>query len=272
MADVVRDEDRPHGHEHLAADHHRPARVDERLVADEDEVADGERRPGIAPAAAAHAHVAPEVAVGADERAAALHVEPRAEARQRADGEHLVALDDAVVPDLDAVLEHDPRRDDDRALAEPHAFADRGAGTAISVAALVRGERAERVGVGRSDSRKLSSSRPSASGSSSTAGRVTPSSEMPAKSPGAAAHLLGGPGGDEPLDVLRGDEAVLLDRGEVDAVLLGQLDRPPRGVGGPCRLAGSAFAGRALLGGGELLLALGDDRDAAAQLDLVPWA
>ncbi len=48
VPDVVRDEHRPHGHEHLAADDDRPARVDERLVADEGEVADDERRPWVA--------------------------------------------------------------------------------------------------------------------------------------------------------------------------------------------------------------------------------
>ena len=54
VPDVVRDEHRPHGHEHLAAHDHRPAGVDEGLVADEREIADGERCPGIAPAALAH--------------------------------------------------------------------------------------------------------------------------------------------------------------------------------------------------------------------------
>ena len=144
----MRDEHRTHGHEHLATHDHGPAGVDERLVADEGEIADCERRPRIAPAASAHAHVAPEVPVDADERPAALHVEPWAEARQRPDCEHLVALDVAVVTDLDAVLEHDSRGDDDRALAEPHAVPDRRAVAAIGVAALVGGERSEGVRIG----------------------------------------------------------------------------------------------------------------------------
>ena len=58
---------------------------------------------------------------------------------------------------------------------------------------------------------------------------------------------------------------------EVDAVLLRQLDRPPRRVRGTGRLGGGGGLRRpSLLGRGELRLALGDDRDAAAQLDLVP--
>ena len=118
MTDVVRDEHRPHGYEHLAADDDRPAGIDERFVTDEDQIADGQRRPGIPASAAADPHVASEVAVRADEGAAALGVEPRAEARQRAHRKHLVALHDAVVPDVDPVLDHDPGSNDDCPLAE----------------------------------------------------------------------------------------------------------------------------------------------------------
>ncbi len=56
---------------------------------------------------------------------------------------------------------------------------------------------------------------------------------------GAARHILRG---HQPLDVLGGDEAVLLDGREVDAVLLRELDRPPCRVRGPGRFGGRRFA------------------------------
>ena len=53
VSDVVGHDHRAHGHERLRPDQHRTADVDERLVTDERVVAERERRPGVAPAAAA---------------------------------------------------------------------------------------------------------------------------------------------------------------------------------------------------------------------------
>ena len=51
-------------------------------------------------------------------------------------------------------------------------------------------------------------------------------------------------------------------------MLLGELDRPPCRVRGPGRLRGRSLHGFRLVGSDELGLALGDEGDAAAQLDL----
>ena len=176
--------------------------------------------------------------------AAALHVEPRAEARQRSDGEHLVALDDAVVADLDAVLEHDPRGDDDRALAEPHAFADRCAGTAVRVAALVRGERPEGIRVGAQRLEEAS---------------IEPPFGLGQLEHGGQADALERDAGEEPGCVGRHIRLAATSRSTSSAVMKPSFSMDARSMpcssasstarrvafAGPAGSAGAAFAGRA---------------------------
>ncbi len=111
VADVVRDDQRPHREEDLAADQDRPADVDERLVSDEREVADDERRPRIAVPTPAEADRAPRPDARTEEGAPAAKLEIRAELRQLADRDDLLAHDRCARPDSDAVLDHDARRD-----------------------------------------------------------------------------------------------------------------------------------------------------------------
>ena len=124
VADVVRDDQRAHRQEDLAADEHRPADVDEGLVADEREVADRERRPRVAVAAAADPDRAAAPDPRAEERAAAAQLEVGAELRELSDRDDLLADDRRARAEPDAVLDDDPRRDDERSLAEIDAVAD----------------------------------------------------------------------------------------------------------------------------------------------------
>ena len=78
---------------YLAPDQHRPARVHEDLVADERQISDRERRPGVTMAAAADSDTASGMHVRADKRPAAANLEPGPDVGQLADGEDLGALD-----------------------------------------------------------------------------------------------------------------------------------------------------------------------------------
>ena len=145
-------------------------------------------------------------------------------------------------------------------LAEPHAFADRRAGTAVRVAALVRGERPEGVRVGP---QRLEEA------------LVQPALGLRQLEHGGQADALERDAGEEPRRRrprpppparrrARSTSSAVMKPSfsidaEVDAVLLGQLDRPPRRVRGPGRLRRRSLRGLRLVGGGELGLALGDD-------------
>ncbi len=218
--------------------------------------------------------VAPEVAVRADERAPALRRRAAAPKLVSAPtANDLVAVDDAVVADLDAVLEHDPRarrRSCARRAARPRRSTRLRGDTRREL--LVRGERPEgiRVGAERLEEAPIEHALRSRRARARPGG-VTPSSEMPAKSPVAAATSLRS---HEPLDVLGGDEAVLLDRtrGRCRAP---PRARPPAVSRSPARRrCGGRRASRdaptAAAASSASLSAT--TRDAAAELDLVPCA
>ena len=120
----MRDDQRAHRQEDLAADEHRPADVHERLVADEREVADRERGPRVAMAAAADANEPSAPDPGAEEGATAAQLEIGAELRELADRDDLLAHDGRTRPESNAVLDDDARRDDEGSLAELDAVPD----------------------------------------------------------------------------------------------------------------------------------------------------
>ena len=160
--------------------------------------------------------------------------------------------------------------DNDGALAEPHALPDRCAGTAgRRRSARPRRATGRRPGRSASDSRKLSSSAPRSPAARADGGqRSRPRARYPAKSPGAAAATSAGTSCGDPLDVLGRDEAVLLDRREVDAVLL-EPARPPAAWRSPARPApAAAFAGRPRSAAASSASLSATSGDAAAQLDL----
>ena len=138
MADVVGDEHRAHRDEHLAADHDRPARVDERLVADVREVAEHDRALRVARAAAADPRVARDVGVLADERAAAAELEL---SRKSASAPTQTTSSQSIVPSP-PISTPSPRTmrgaTTSVPLAEPDALADRRARAAIGVRASRR--------------------------------------------------------------------------------------------------------------------------------------
>ena len=118
VADVVGDDRRALGQEHLAADQHRPARVHEDLVADERQISDRERRPGVTMAAAADSDAASGMHVRADERPAAADLEPGPDVGQLTDGEDLGALDGRPGSEPRSPLDQEPGSDQERPLLE----------------------------------------------------------------------------------------------------------------------------------------------------------
>ena len=124
MSDVVRDDQRAHGQEDLAADEHRTADVHERLVADEREVTDRERRPRVAVAAPADAYGPAAPDPRAEEGASAAQLEVGAELGELADRDDLLAEDGRSWAESDAVLDDDARCDDEGTLAEIDTVSD----------------------------------------------------------------------------------------------------------------------------------------------------
>ncbi len=157
-----------------------PADVHERLVADEREIADGERRPRVAMAAAAEPHRAPAPDPRAEERAPAAKLEIGAELRELADRDDLLAEHGRTRAEPHAVLDHDPRRDDERAVAEVDAVADRGR-RPRGARRPSRPDESARNASWSSAARNAGSSAPVASSSSNVAGSDTPSVDTPAR-------------------------------------------------------------------------------------------
>ena len=147
MADVVRDDQRAHRQEDLPADEHRPADVDERLVPDEGEIADREHRPRVAMTASSEPDRPAGPDARAEERAPAEELEICAELARLSDCDDLLAADRRPRADLDAVLDDDLRRRDQRALAEDDALADLGAVLPQDRDLLVGRQEAERIRV-----------------------------------------------------------------------------------------------------------------------------
>ena len=246
MADVVRDDQRAHRQEHLAADQHRPADVDERLVPDEGEIADREHRPRVAMTAASE----PDRPARPDSR-----TEERAPAEQAPDpapnwldspiattsSQRIVARGPISTPSSmticgAAISEPSPRttpspiwapycrriaifssggRRRNEFESERRRSKKRGIECARALVQIERGRQAHVLG-------------------------REPGERRPA--PWRGSGLLAG---DQLLDVLLGDEAALLDRGQVDAVALRELGRLARRL---------ALGGRGL---GRRLLPLG---------------
>jgi hypothetical protein len=94
-----------HREEDFAPDEHRPADVDEGLVADERQVADRECRPRVAVTAAAEPDRAAAPDPGAEVRPSCEQLEVRPELREPADRGDLVTVDRRSRPEPDAVLE-----------------------------------------------------------------------------------------------------------------------------------------------------------------------
>ena len=124
VPDVVRDDQRAHRQEDLAADQHRPADVHERLVPDEREIADRERRPRVAVTAAADPNGAAAPDPRAEVGATAAQLEVGAELGELADRDDLLAHDGRARAEPDAVLEDDTWRHDEGSLAEIDAVSD----------------------------------------------------------------------------------------------------------------------------------------------------
>src|SRR5207344_2079150 len=259
---------RPHREEHLAADEHRPADVDERLVAHEGEVADAQRGPGITVPAAAEADRAPRPDARAEERTSAAQLEVGTELRELADRDDLFAEDRASRSDPHAVLEDDPRRGDERALAELDAVAYPRASASQCRDLVGRRQTAKRVGIGTQGREEAGVERTCLVAGIERRGQRDAFGRDAREDRLARGGRHGLRARHEVLDVLLRDEAALLDGREIDAVQLRQLDRLPRRLpvaGGRLRQSPLPRTG---VEGGELLSSLGDERDRLAELDL----
>src|SRR4029453_15046790 len=106
----------------------------------------------------------------------------------------------------DAGLEHDPRRDEDRSLAEPHAVADRRAVSPVGIAALLRRERAERIGIRSQRLEELFVELSFRLGQLELRWKAHAVERDAREEPRGSDALLRVPPGHEPLDVLGGDE------------------------------------------------------------------
>ena len=222
----MRDDQRAHRQEDLAADEHRPADVHEGLVPDECEIADRERRPRVAVTAAADPNRAAAPDPRAEVGAAAAQLEIGAELRELADRDDLLAHDSRARAEPDAVFDDDAWRHDEGSLAEVDAVSDPRSRPTERVDLLVGRQRPERVVIERLEKRRIDH----ADGlvelerrRQRDAARRHSRQRRPGCRCGCG--LLRD---DQVLDVLLRDEAALLDRGEVDAVELGELGRLPR--------------------------------------------
>ena len=266
VPDVVRDDQRAHRQEDLTADQHGPADVDERLVADEREVADREGRPRVAVTAAAEPNGASAPDPRAEVGASAAQLEIGAELRELADRDDLLAHDGRARAEPNAVLDDDTWRHDERSLAEIDAVSDLRSRPTERDDLLVGRQRAERVVIERLEKRRIDH----ADGlvelerrrQRDSAGRHS-RERRPGRRRGCG--LLRD---DQRLDVLLRDEPALLDRGEVDPVELGELGRLPRRLPVACSRFGAGFSSAFASIVGQLVGRLRDVRDRLAELDL----
>ena len=250
-------------------DQHGAADVDERLVADEGEIPDREHRPRVPVPAPAEPDRPPRPDAGTEERTAAGELEVCAELARGADGDDLLAAHCRARADLDAVLEDDLRRDDERAFAENDVFADLSSVPPQGRDLVVGRESAKGIRVGAKRLEKVWVERPcllvelERRGERDVLGGDTGEWRSSFR---RGNRLLPG---DEPLDVLLGDEAALLDRREIDSVPLCELGGlPGRLAIRRSRLRSSLLALRVLLEGRQLVGTLGDVGDRLAELDL----
>jgi hypothetical protein len=241
-----------------------------RTVPEKRAVPDRQRRPRIAVTAPADGDRAARVNTRADERPPTAKVETGPEVRHGADRGDLVALDRPSRPDPHPVAEDDAWRHDQRSRIENDALADHCAVLAIGRDLLVRRECAESVGIGpeRREQGLVDCTDRRFEREGRREGDVL---DRDACENGIDRLLCGCLRSDERLDVLRRDEALLVDRVEVDAVTLGQLDRLLRRLA-LRRRGGLPLSARRIVAPGprllELVGALGDQRDRPTELDL----